>query len=218
MRVYHFTKQAHGLSNIRLRRVKVAEIEDLNDPFELRALTARDATGRQALDLQRAELAKFTGILCFTNSWRSPVMWSHYAEGHCGLCLGFDVPVESLVKVSYSPKRIEADFEVFLGGGAYAEAAMSKALTTKYSHWRYEREWRAFVGRKDRDADSGLYFMDFSAGLQLKEVIVGHRSTVSQSEVADALGELGQSVSVIKARLAFRSFNVVRQRNRSLWK
>ena len=90
-------------------------------------------------------------------------------------------------------------------------------LTTKYSHWRYEKEWRAFVTVEDRDPDTGLYFVDFSERLQLREVVVGALSTITRSELSDALGGLATEVQTAKARLAFQSFRVVRQRKAALW-
>lgn len=35
LRVYHFVGPDHGLDDIRRRRLKIATIADLNDPFEL---------------------------------------------------------------------------------------------------------------------------------------------------------------------------------------
>ena len=35
MRVYYLTGAQFALNNIALRRLKIARIEDLNDPFEL---------------------------------------------------------------------------------------------------------------------------------------------------------------------------------------
>jgi len=32
------------------------------------------------------------GLLSFSESWKSPVLWSDYAAGHKGICLGFERP------------------------------------------------------------------------------------------------------------------------------
>jgi len=90
-------------------------------------------------------------------------------------------------------------------------------MFTKYSHWRYEREWRMFVWLKDARVDEGRFFADFGPDMRLTSLIVGALSPVSRDEVAQALGDLDSEVEVMKARLAFRSFRVVRQRNRRLW-
>jgi hypothetical protein len=88
-------------------------------------------------------------------------------------------------------------------------------LFAKFSHWAYEQEYRAFVGLDEQEG--GLYFMDFSKHLQLRQVIVGDKSALSRVEVAAALGELQRRVDVFKARPTFRSFGVVRNRAEALW-
>ena len=45
------------------------------------------------------------GLLCFTKHWRNPVLWSHYADTHRGLCLGFEVDDTVSVRVRYTAKR-----------------------------------------------------------------------------------------------------------------
>ena len=77
---------------------------------------------------------------------------------------------------------------------------------------------RAFVTLEDRDPASQLYFAKFSDRLRLKQVIVGAESTVSREELSGALGALAFEVESFKARLAFASFQVVRQRDERLWK
>ncbi len=63
----------------------------------------------------------------------------------------------------------------------------------------------------------GLYFLEFGENLRLREIIIGANSALTRSEVADALGDMADEVSSIKARLAFRSFRVVRQRLHLAW-
>lgn len=51
----------------------------------------------------------------------------------------------------------------------------------------------------------------------LKEVIVGPLSTITRQELYDALGELAPNIQVYKARLAFKTYTVTRQRNEKMW-
>ncbi len=94
---------------------------------------------------------------------------------------------------------------------------MTALISTKSSHWRYENEVRCFVGLEERDPETQLYFADFSDDLALREVIVGHRSTIRRTDLADALGDLAPVVQTRKARLAFRSFRIVTQRRKDMW-
>ncbi len=95
------------------------------------------------------ELAQKHGLLCFSRHWHNPVLWSHYASRHTGLCLGFDVPDDCLGPVSYSRKRLVVEAESFTTPHQLAPEMVIKFFFTKYSHWRYENEVRCFVTLTD---------------------------------------------------------------------
>lgn len=217
MLVYHFVRRDHGLENIRRQRLKIATIADVNDPLELLCLDLSDPTMRRRLLHWKNEVARRYGMICFSRCWDSTVQWGHYAEGHRGLCLGFQVPDRFLTRVDYIRHRLVNEAAAIVKGGRIDEATMLRVLSSKYAHWKHEREERLFVRLKDRDSTSGLYFHKFSRNIKLTRVIVGVNSTVTRQELQDALGPLALKVRVDKARLAFRSFRVVRQRKQSLW-
>jgi hypothetical protein len=217
VRVFHFLNRQYGLQDIERRRLKIATLNDLNDPFDLLGPGTDDRHTRLRFQVTKDQLAVDRGMLCFSRNWKNPVQWSHYADGHRGLCLGFDIPKKYLIPVKYRAKRLEPNVARLEGGGPQAEGEMQKILSTKYIHWRYEHELRCFLRLDDRDFDTGLYFAGFSPMLRLREVIVGHCCTLTRSELQNALGDLARRVSAYKARLAFRSYNVVRQRNERLW-
>jgi len=216
MLVYHFVAPHYGLQDIRKRRIKIATIADVNDPFEL-VPSSRDKITRQRFRIWRRHFDQRFGMLCFSRNWRNPVQWSHYAAKHTGLCLGFEIETKLLTRVRYSSKRLQARVEVIEGGGPNAQKEMLKVLSTKYEHWRYESEMRLFARLNDKDPSTGLYFAKFARRMSLKEVIVGPLSTVTRKDLSEALGTLGQYVEVYKARLAFRTYTVTRQRNPALW-
>ncbi len=217
MRVYHFVNEQFGMDDLRRRRLKIATINELNDPFELFAVYLGNPAIRRAFRKMKEELSRQRGLLYFSRDWRNPVQWSHYADGHRGLCLGFDVPGETVGPVTYSEKRIAAKIDQLTAPRLLNEATAKSLLFTKFSHWRYENEVRGFVTLEDRDPDTSLYFAEFSDRLKVRDVIVGAASTITRAQIRDALGELASSVSVWKARLGFRSFRVVRQNNERLW-
>ena len=211
MRLYHFIDQKYGLDDLRMKRLKVARISDLNDPFELE-IASRDPAVRWAFRRTKAELDKWAGLLCFSRDWKNPVQWTHYADRHRGMCLGFDVPNAITTPVTYRARFLSADMGAMNGTTEERWAFYKRVLSTKYSHWRYENEVRLFIKLQDEDAETKLYFKPFDDEIALREVIVGHRSTLSREDVTAALEENAASVSICKARLAFRSYTVVRQR------
>ena len=167
MRVYHFTNAEFGLQDIRRRRLKIARISDLNDPFEFLQVASRDPKARGRYQYAKRGLNEYMGLLCFSETWRNPVQWSHYADRHRGICLGFDVLKSAgMQKVRYIEQRIPPNLRAMQAEGPEAEAHMLDLLTLKFQHWAYEREHRLFVHLQDRDAETGLYFL--SSGRQVR--------------------------------------------------
>ncbi len=210
MRVFHFRDTKYGLKSLKERRLKIARIMELNDPFEFLGAELSNRELRKAINATKNQISETTGILCFSRNWRNPVQWSHYAEHHKGICMGFDVSKRLLAKVDYVGERLAY-------GNTIDMAMMKKFLTTKFSHWAYEEEYRMFLPLDKNEEENGLFFCGFSNDLRLKQVIVGAQSSISRKQVSDALGDLHHEVEVFKARPAFKSFEVVRNNNEKLW-
>jgi hypothetical protein len=201
-RAYHFVPTEFALQDLRHRRLKIARLDELNDPFELWAIAQPDHRLRQALRRTKENMTRLYGLLCFSLSWHNPLLWSHYADRHRGLALGFDVADEILKPVSYVEQRptltkIDPTVAQWL-------------LFTKFVDWRYEQEARIFTTLQERDP-SGLYFGKFNEQLVLREVIVGPLCKVTKKELRDALSR-DDAVTLTKSRLAFNTFEVVRDK------
>ena len=210
MQLYHFRNEKFGLLSIKERRLKIARIHELNDPFELLGCDLSDKKQRPALKKMKETLSKDKGLVCFSQSWRNPVQWAHYSNNHKGICLGFEIPEDWLLKVKYQTNRLicqeKPDIEF-----------MKKVLSTKFSHWKYEKEYRLFIGLDKTAEEKGLYYTDFSKDLKLKKVIVGCNSELTRRDLKSALGDLQKEVEVFKVRPAFKTFNIVMNRNEKLW-
>ena len=256
MRLYHFLNERYGLEDLREKRLKIGRIMELNDPFEFMGVDLADSSFRESMENTKKDLSEEFGILCFSESWNDPVQWAHYADGHKGLCLGFDIPDCLLAEVNYVDERLPVDRFVaeqkaygdklvgemgdYIGQPASRDEfetkkkefiemkkeqwrkeaesdkegkdLMMKILSTKFSHWSYEKEYRIFTLLKNEEID-GLYYSNFSDQLKLTEVIVGVRSCVNRNKIEDALGEMAGSVEASKIRADFRAFVVVRDEN-----
>jgi hypothetical protein len=127
MRVYHFVGRDYGLEDIQKRRIKIATIADVNDPFELFPASTEKIV-RQRFRIWREQFNQLYGMLCFSHSWRNPVQWSHYAAKHTGLCLGFDIPANLLTKAQYSATRLRVCVDVIEDGGPRAQKEILKVL------------------------------------------------------------------------------------------
>lgn len=212
MRLYHLLKAEHALENLRKRRLKIAQLGDLNDPFELVAVDHGNPDHRNIWkSWKQAQEVKW-GMLCFSKTWRNPVLWSHYAEKHRGMCLGFEVDDELLMPVSYTKKRMQVDLDGLYKSGKLDQKLMNKLMRTKFSDWSYEREVRVYAALKSKDAETGLYFSDFNNQMRLTDVIVGPLCEEKEDSVRNNLQEQDEGANLIKARLAFRTFDVVRNK------
>lgn len=198
----------YGLKDLREKRLKISRIMELNDPFEFLGADLSDREFREAMEATKKELAKTKGVICFSKKWTNPVQWTHYADRHKGICIGFDVPDNLLVKVDYVSERLPVK-------GKITEKTMLTFLTTKFIHWKYEQEYRAFLSLDEEEND--FYYADFSENLKLKQVIVGAHSTITRAEVNEAVGDIITEIEVFKARAAFRKFEIVRNKNEKLW-
>lgn len=88
-----------------------------------------------------------TGLYCLSEINDDILMWSHYANGHRGLCLQFDAISDArlgdrmlfgqAIKVIYSEERPICNIYKIGQPKEY-----QKALLTKSNHWEYEKEWR----------------------------------------------------------------------------
>jgi Protein of unknown function (DUF2971) len=217
MRVYKFLNAKYGLDALEKRRLKIARINELNDPFELLGTNLSNPKLRRAFTEMKNALNKNRGLLCFSKRWRNPVLWSHYSDGHRGLCLGFDIPDHLLMKVNYTWERSTSE-KLFSNDSSIKKNEMARLLSTKFSHWRYENEVRCFVDLEDKDPSSGHYFHNFSNDLKIKQVRVGAEASVSRQDIDKALGEENAHVQRIKMRAAFQTFSIMRNKNQSLWK
>lgn len=102
------------------------------------------------------------GVSCLAEANDDILMWAHYADGHRGFCLEFDTsfePFSKLHQVKYQPQiptfnpvRVFQDAEEFM-----------KIFTTKFTAWKYEKEWRLLHKKGDTgyrygvEALTGIY-------------------------------------------------------------
>ena len=94
---------------------------------------------------------------------------------------------------------------------------MKKILKTKFEHWSYEEEYRAFVSLDPAEEKEGKYFFNFGKKLKLRTVIVGCLSAITRKQITNLLNGLEGDIKSFKARAGFTRFEVVRNQNDKLW-
>ncbi len=208
MRAYKLLSSKWALDNLRRRRLKISRIHDLNDPFELLPFDLTNSGNRSAVMETKKQLDEQQGLISFSRRWSNPVLWSHYADHHRGIALGFDIPEDIILEVIYVTHRLNAARWL----ETPSEATAQMMFCTKFAHWSYEDEVRLFCRLEEED--EGKYFASFSDELLLRSVIVGCDCLISNDALADALGSLIENVEIIHARPAWKTFRMTRQKKR----
>ncbi len=118
------------------------------------------------------------GVLSMARSWDNPLMWSHYADEHRGICIEYETDdhrCTTLGPVDYRSSRFIhiSDLHQWLVNDS-SEAKrkiFDQYFFAKAPQWRYEREWRA-VARKNgvQDRPFNLHAVHF--GLRCDVAIV----------------------------------------------
>jgi hypothetical protein len=192
------------------RRMRLSRFDALNDPFELMSMRFDGPRGRAAYRILRDHWFNRLGIICMGKHWSSPVMWAHYADNHSGVCLGFDVEDDKAKQMLYQPERLKLPLDLTLPYAGLTTETIERILTTKYSQWSYEEEWRVWSSLEEC-APNGSYYLPFGPSLELKEIIVGARCKKVAADFDMVLGCVDKPIRLIKARPAFETFKMVRQ-------
>lgn len=217
MLLYHFVPSRWGLQNIERQRVKVATLDALNDTFEMLAATSPSPTHRAAFRRAKAERAAVVSLLCFSRSWSNPVQWSHHADRHKGLCLGFEVDDARCRPIRYRKTRVAFNPNC-LDDPAAAKALIESLMTVKFEHWAYEDEVRVWEDLATCDREGDNRFKGFSSAMRLKEVILGAECDTGRQAIIAKLGNLAPTVRLRDARLAFKRFAITEQLDSRRWR
>jgi hypothetical protein len=211
MRAFHFLSCKHALAAIEQQRIKVSRLDDLNDPFELYAMQLKGKGHRRTFKAWKNHMAEITGLLCFSKSWHSPLLWSHYADRHRGVALEFELSEKYVHEVTYEPERLALDIDKKLVAGGLTKREINRLLTTKFEHWKYEDEVRIFVKPSECVEEGKFWYYPVDASVKLVGIVHGPLCQLTEREIAKRLPK-GARLKLVKARLAFTSFNVVHDR------
>ncbi len=202
------------INNLINNQLGFNRIENFNDPFDTNpkldidkndiiSANISDELKKTCLSLPKSQVIdiafegirkpSFTdkyGVTCFSKTNDNILMWSHYANSHKGICLGFDLNENNLENFIDKKKNIEnkllfsntkyrllpikyssirPTFKIFSNN--YYEQAFDM-LSIKNSIWKYENEYRIFLYNKN---DKNVYFPlgIYYNSNYLKEIILG---------------------------------------------
>lgn len=144
MRAFHLLSKQHALQALQNQRLKVAIFDDLNDPFELLAADLSDRRVRRRFVKWKTRTSKKIGLLCFSMTWRNPLLWSHYADRHRGVALEFEIEDDFVVPVQYSLSRMRLNVPHIMSSVASPKSSRSSSPPQSLSigHMRRRSECR----------------------------------------------------------------------------
>lgn len=118
---------------------------------------ARDAYAQylvHEIQSQLDNLFRGQGVLSLAKNWNCPLMWSHYADQHQGLCIGYEVDRDQQDKIqpiNYVQDRRIATSAIekwIMKDCKIAKKQVSETyFYCKASHWEYEKEYRDVAKR-----------------------------------------------------------------------
>lgn len=198
MIIYHFTSAEFALKALRDRRLKIARINELSDPFQLCADSFSESDGQSKLEAFRNRMNERHGIVCFSKNHDDPVLWSHYADGHRGVALVFEIPDDQAIVTHYQPGRFRLDVDTAVQRGGFVESDLQAFIAAKFASLRYENEVRLICGLNDHfcqiDAKGKkVYFESLSLesfgvdALKLVGLIRGARCDLKPADIASEL-------------------------------
>ncbi len=131
--------------------------------------------------LLHSELGK-RGVLSLAEKWDCPLMWSHYADNHRGLCLEYltaENACGEIKAVDYlRPRSIKVSdlikWKIKQSSDA-EKAVLNTFFFAKAPQWRYEREWRKInqaVGTNSASFQISAIYFGLRCDASVKTTIV----------------------------------------------
>ena len=174
---------AEAIESLVLRQIWLADVAALNDPYDLslrveeppafdefkRFVEERDNatySDEEATEKHEAtkrlharinEEVETVGVYCVSEVCDELLMWAHYADGHRGFCIEYDMAAST--SADFEPVRYvetharRVPFASAFQGWESVGQALREITLTKPSALAYEKEWRLariHVDRHDR--------------------------------------------------------------------
>lgn len=97
----------------------------------------------RSLDKSNEHLLSKMGVCSLAERPDSLLMWSHYADSHKGICLGFEPSIDAIDFACAFPVKYSTSRPVLNAIRPFdANENAEKSVLTKYEGWSYERERR----------------------------------------------------------------------------
>jgi Protein of unknown function (DUF2971) len=203
--IYKFLPHEYALQAIEEKRLKLTTLDRVNDAFDsLPRIGPADGDTRYLRAGESEyfirEQRKKSGLVCFSKSYSSPLLWGHYADRGTGIALGFHpdrLGYGDAFAVNYEKDRpllrIPAGYEVI--PTEITKELIKTVFSVKSDDWKYESEVRYVITLDECKPRNRMYFAPF-CDVALKEVVLGYNCPVSADYIRRTLREHYKGFSV----------------------
>lgn len=176
--------------------VKFNPIGNFNDPFESYGAclaTINDDNSLLHLTL-RHTINNELACLCLSKEPLSVLMWSHYADSHCGYVVGIDTEIAGFENsnecvitagegdISYYSNRKKELLHVD-ENSINDKEIIKKILLNKSIHWEYEQETR-IIKRISELTCKDIHFLHETKNINaIKEIYIGIKNEAFHNQV-----------------------------------
>lgn len=201
-------------NSVYLETIKKSEIwlsnpNEFNDPFDCAMLIGNENINVNDIEIKTAKvfdsIKRRVYISCFAEPklLKKPLMWSHYAEKHKGICLEYDFSEIIIQGFKIYPVIYKSVFKDL-------DEAFKKnineftvnAIYTKALDWRYESEWRLMEFKETEDKGYKKKF------IKPKRIYIGCKN--ESKEVKESLVGFCkvQNIELYQMKMEPNSFNL----------
>jgi hypothetical protein len=171
-------------------------------------------------------IIKQVGVCCLSEVRDSVLMWSHYANEHKGICIGFDTS-KSMFQLAFQIEY-QDKFPIISRPSDSDNTLLKKYLLTKSLCWAYEKEWRIIKRtlteaekcqslRRPHLSEEDILQLTDGRGPgdygfpkdAIKEIYLGARIDAKQRQkVLQYVRDANLNVSVYEVRTSLQSYNL----------
>lgn len=147
--------------------------QDLHNKY-LHALQSHPQELSKQLSKLFINQLNYIGICCFSKVKNNLLMWSHYAESHKGVVLGFDFDI--LKRMWHQFEDVNYQNEPYLFDIKDINSSLDNTVLRKSTDWEYEKEVRFIMERTKNVAfnKNALTEINFGTGCSKRNIMNLH--------------------------------------------
>jgi hypothetical protein len=155
-------------------------------------------------------------VFSLSETYDNILLWSHYADGHQGYCVGFDAAqLKKAVakKLHFASERersellqvrYQQDYPVLNAFDARVEPIelLNTSLTVKSKVWQYEQEWRLIIIYATNKT------VTLPQGVIVKVILGAWMPDEARQALKGELAKKDEEIEILQARLRRDSFGL----------